>query len=111
MYYLMAQAAEAPLPAWGTLTVSGVMLGLLTWLIMKGFPSVIDKIEKLIENFTSQIATARSDAEESQTKAMAWHERQVDKCLAHCTEERKVYRESLHAVRNAASQKLSDHGT
>lgn len=104
MHPLLAQAVDAPLPAWGQLGVAGIMLGLFAWLITKGFPN-------LLEKFTSELATARADAEESQTKAMAWHERQVDKCLQHCTEERKVYRESLHAVRNlAAGQKPPDQG-
>lgn len=50
MFEMFAQASEAdPIATWGNLTATAAMIGLMTWLITKGMPSLLDRHDKVME--------------------------------------------------------------
>lgn len=54
MIEIFAQAADAdPIATWGNLTATAAMIGLMTWLITKGMPSLLDRHDKALETTRS----------------------------------------------------------
>lgn len=101
-FSILAQNAEAPIPAWGQLGVSGVMLALFAWLVTKGHPDMIAKFTSALETSRAECDAAHKSAREEFTTAIkegqAWHERQVERCIAHCESERKIYHDAVRKV-------------
>lgn len=73
MFLIIAQAAANPaggppnFETWGTMTMQGAMLSMFAWLVMKGFPSMLDA-------FRQEAAAGRS-----------WHEKQVERLFENMT--------------------------
>lgn len=77
MYALIAQAAEATTAAdftsWGQLTATGAVIGLVIWLVTRGFPHMMSE--------------HRSEMKEVRD----WHEEEVSKVRADSKEERECF--------------------